>query len=377
MSYSAKRSSFGQRVQGYNTRRSESSGGGRGGGLSIRWRHRWAPPVGVTTQAILLPGNYLNMEGEETEYFPYVDHFAARSNRGFICSKKYQIVDGELTSVGGKCLGCKEREGGADDIRWSMKHAFNVLHLAWYHKVPAEDEHGRPIKYTKGKRTGEQIMNDEICEGRRCPHCAAKLDKFFGRKVHWSIGSGHMSELAGIVSEIEKDCKSCGEGRLETVSYECDKCGFPLIDMQTTEMKLEDILSFVARKRECPKCGNVAIPLKQVECDHCQDPKPLSIFDCELEIKRQGEGTNSTVQVPRWTAIDIMSYKDKVDDFEEKIKPFVFKKIFCSDPFDIQAKILKIKNPWGSENPDADKHAKGYEEGEGGEGEEGDPDYNE
>lgn len=366
MAYSASKKSatFGQRVLGYATRRQESSGGG-GGGLGIRWNRRWAPPQNITTSIRLLPGAYLNFEGEESEYFPYVDHFCARSNRGFICSKQYQIVDGDLTTVGGKCLGCRERENGAEDISWSMKHAFNVLHLAWYHVVPVFDNNGRPLKYSKGKRQGEQIMNEIACEGRRCQYCKEGLEKFFGRHVHWSPGSGHLNELAGAITEIEKGCANCDGGRLETVSYECEKCGHPIIDMNDTELDLKAINSFVARKRGCPKCGHTAVPMKQVECSACQDPMPMSVFDCDLEIKRQGEGTNSAVQVPRWHLVDINHYANhdpKIEDLERKLKPFDFKRVFAPDPFDIQAKILKIKNPWGTDNAQADEHSTEYEE---------------
>jgi len=360
MNYSAdkKRATFGQRVLGYTTRRSESmgGGGGGGGGLTLRWKCRWAPPVNTTTKIRILPGSYLDLEGDEGEYFPFVEHFVKRSNRGFICSKQYQIVNGDLATIGGKCLGCQEIDNGAEDISWRMLHAFNVLHLSWYHYVPAVDDKGRPIKYSKGKKQGEQAMNELPCEGRKCPHCADKHEKFFGRHVYWSLGSGHMNEFAGVVEEIGKDCANCGEGRLNTASYECEKCGHVYIDMETTELDQKAVRSFVARKHECPKCQHVGTPLKQDECDNCRDPLSLSIFDCELEIKRQGEGTNSTIQIPRWVKAEIPK------ELEEKCKPFNFKKVFTPDPFEIQAKILKIKNPWGKEDAKADDHAKDHED---------------
>jgi len=352
---SKKSTSFGQRVLGYTTRRAESGGGGGGGALGMRWRNRWAPPQNVTTSFRLLPGSYVNFEGEETEYFPYVEHFAKRANRGFMCSKTYQIVDGELTAVGGKCLGCRERENGAEDVSWRMSHAFNGLHLAWYHNVPAEDKDGKPIMHKKGKNAGKQALNKVLCEGRRCPHCKADFEKVFGKHVHWSVGSGHMNELAGFVQEIEKECASCG-GRLEVATYECEECAHPVVDLNTTDMKPKDISSFVARKRPCPECKHVGMLLQQVECDKCKDPTPLSIFDCNLEIKRQGEGTQSSIQIPRWEAADIPK------DLEEMCKPFEFKKIFAADPFDIQAKILKIKNPWGSDDKNAAEHSEEYED---------------
>lgn len=364
--YSAnrQRSSFGQRVSGYSTRRSESSGGGGGYALSIRWNGRWKPPQNTTTKFRLLPGNYLGLEGEENEYYPYVEHFAARSNRSCLCSKQYQIVDGELTTVGGKCLACQERDNGAEDVSWRLMHAFNGIHLAWYHLEPVTDDKGAAVVYKKGDRQGEQVMRKVACEGRRCKYCKEGLEKVFGKKVHWSIGSGHLQDLAGFVTEIEKDCANCGEGRLEDVAYECPDCGHPLLDIATCDLDDKGIASYVARKQECPECQKRGYPLKQTECSNCQDPEPLSIFDCELEIKRQGEGTNSTIQIPRWKAIEM----DK--EMEEMAKPWNFKKVFAPDPFDWQAKILKIRNPYGKDDPE--DHA-----GEYGDGDNEEPDYNE
>lgn len=302
----------------------------------------------------MIPGAYLGFEGEENEYFQYVDHFVARSNRSFICSKEYQIIDGALTTIGGKCLGCQERDNGAEDISWSLRHAFNALHLDWYHLEPVTDDDGRALRFKNGERQGEQIMRKVPCEGRRCPHCRDGLEKVFGKKVHWSMGSGHLIGLAGFVSEIEKDCASCGEGQLNEVSYECTNCGYMFIDMDTSEMSDAAISSYVAHKRECPECNNTDYPMRQLECSVCQDPISTSIFDCTLEIKRQGEGTNSVIQIPRWKREEL----PKMLDENINLKPYEFKRVFAPDPFEYQAKILKIRNPYAEDS--AQDHIKDY-----------------
>ena len=340
MQYSSRhRSSFGQRVSGYATRRKEGGGGG-GYSLGIKWGGRWRPPVGVTTKFRLLPGSYTDLEGFDCEYFTYVEHFAARSNKSFICSKEYKIVDGSLTTVSGKCLGCEERDQGAEDVSWRLLHAFNGIHLAFYHLEPVFDDNNKPVTYKRGDRQGEQVHRKVLCEGRRCKYCKEGLEKVFGKKVHWSIGSGHLQDLAGFVNEIEKDCTNCG-GRLEPVCYDCADCGEPLIDLVETELSDNDIQKLVAHKMKCPKCGTEDFPLRQVECSGCQDPTPLSIFDCDLEIKRQGEGTNSTIQIPRWTPTELS------EDLQELAKPWKLGQVFQPDPFEWQAKVLKMRNPYG------------------------------
>jgi hypothetical protein len=299
----------------------------------------------VTTKLRLLPGSYTDLEGLDSEYYPYVNHFVKRSNKSFICSKQYKITDGDLTAVGGKCLGCEAIEKGDDGVGWQLLHAFNAIHLAYYHLEPVFDDDGKPIVYKKGDRQGEQVHRKVLCEGRRCKYCKDGLEKVFGKKVHLSLGSRHLGQLAGITNEIEKDCANCG-GRLEEVLWECSNCAEPLIDLANTDMKDEDILKVTARHMECPKCGTKDFPIKQSECDGCQDPTPLSIFDCDLEIKREGENTDSTIMVPRWTPTELS------DDLKEMAKPWPFKKVFSPDPFDWQAKVLKIRNPYGSEGQD-------------------------
>jgi len=300
----------------------------------------------VTTKFRFLPGAYTDFEGLESEYFPYVEHFVARSQKGFICSKQYKIVDGDLTTVGGKCLGCEERDRGAEDVSWRLLHAFNGIHLAYYHLEPLVDDNGKPMLYTKGDRKGEQMYRKVECEGRRCKHCQAGLEKVFGKKVHMSLGTGHLQDLGGIVTEIEKDCANCGgRGTLEEVLYECAKCAEPLIDLTNTELDTKAIQSLVSRPMEC-KCGHKAFPLRQVECSKCQDPTPMSIFDCDVEIKRQGEGTNSTIQIPRWVPTELS------DELKELAKPWPFKRVFAPDPFEWQAKVLKIRNPYGGKEPE-------------------------
>lgn len=295
----------------------------------------------------------MGFEGEENEYFQYVDHFVARSKRSFICSKQYKIVDGSLTTIGGKCLGCEERDNGAEDVSWSLKHAFNGIHLAWYHLAPVFDDRNNPVCYKHGDRQGEQVMNRVECEGRRCKYCKDGLEKIFGKKVHWSIGSGHLNELAGFITEIERDCANCG-GILEEAAYECAECGTLYLDMLSTDLDDKAITSFVSRKHECPECKHVGYPLRQFECNGCQDPESTSIFDCTLEIKRQGEGTQSRLQIPRWYEEDLPADLDPDID----TKPSQFKRVFAPDPFEVQAKILKINNPYGAGDPD--DHAKDY-----------------
>lgn len=360
---------IGQRIRGYAGKLNTGSGkGNRGRSLNIRWGSRWRPPKNVTTKIRLLPASYVGLDGGEYEYFQYVEFFSARANRGFVSSKKWKIdEEGKIVAVGGDCIGYDEWKKEMDEDRENrsvslrLLHAFNVLHLAWYHLVPVLDDKGNPKLYQKGERKGQPIYDRLECEGRRCPHCKEGHEKVFGKKVHWSMGSGHLQNLAGIIEEVEKDCANCGtSGSLTPLTYECSKCGEVFVDMERTEMSDEEVYEFSAQVVKCDNCGNEDYPLKQFDCSNCQDPKPTSIFDVDLDIKRTGEGTQSTVQVAR-------TYNTELSEDLIKLagEPFNFKDVFAPDPFEIQAKSLKVRNPYGKGDSKPSEHTEDYEEGEG------------
>jgi len=325
----------------------------RGASLNIRWGARWKPPKNITTELRLLSGSYTTFEDFPQAYYTYIEHFIAGPDKSLLCSKQYKYVDGEIATDAGKCLTCDVRdEGDAKNISWRVMHAFNAIHLAWYHLVPVIDEDTKkPVRYERGRHKGEPIMNKVPCEGRRCKLCNEKVEKTFGRKVHWSMGNSHLEQLGGIIKEIRKEC-TCG-GKITELAYECGECGATLLEIGNPE----EADTFGGARHECPKCKAVDFPLKQNECDRCQDPTPLSIFDCNLEVKRTGENTASTIQIPRWEQIELTK------ELEELAKPWPFAKIFAADPFEIQAKVLKVRNPYAED--EAGKHAEEFKDGEG------------
>lgn len=327
----------------------------RGRSLNIRWGARWKPPKNVTTELRMLPGSYVTFEDFPLPYYSYVEHFIAGPDKSLICSKQYKYVEGEITTVAGKCLTCEHRDGSdAKNISWRVMHVWNAIHLAWYHLSPVLDDNDRPRHYEHGRHKGEVIMDKVLCEGRRCKLCGEKVEKAFGKKVHWAMGNSHLEQLGGIEREIGKDC-TCG-GRVTEIAYECGECGAMLLDI--TDVKPDEADTFGGTARKCPKCGKEDFPLKQNECNACQDPTPVTIFDCNIEVKRTGEKTGSTIQVPRWEKIEL------TEELKELTQPWPFRKIFEADPFSIQAKVLKIRNPY--EDEEASSHAEDYSKDDAG-----------
>ena len=356
------KASFGRRVRKHVRDRSKNRGGmSHNRALGVRWGNRWSPPKDTPTNFRLMPGGYSNIDGGEAEYFMYVEHFATRANRGFICSRTWAIEGSDLVSTGGKCLACREIEDGAKDIGTTLKHVFNGLHLAYYHLVPQFEDNGKPKmkdEYNEaGQKTGKQVQvkYKEPCLGRRCDLCKEKVEKVFGKKVHWSMGSGHLEAFTGFIVEVEKQCV-CG-GDLEPILYECGNCAHAFIDMETTDLDDAQLNDRICEEEKCPKCGHFGLMLEQFECssESCEDPEPTSIFDVDLSIKRHGEGTNSTVQVVSFKRKELS--EDLITLYRE---PYKFDQIFTGDPLDIQAKILRVDNPYGKE--EVKEHSEGYEE---------------
>jgi hypothetical protein len=341
----------------------------RGASLNIRWGARWRPPKApVTAKIRLIPGNYKGLDGNEYSYYQYVEFYSVRANRNFISSAEWKIdEDGKLIKVGGNCLGQDALDAeiaeGTDrehrSISRRLMHVFNGIHLAWYHLVPVERGDGQPAIYENGKHKGEQILQKVPCDGRKCDMCQEKLPKTFGKKIHWSLGFNHLVNLSGFIDEIERDCAECnGKGTIDKVTYDCSGCGTPIVVCADFDLKDErqanEYSRLIGRPFIC-KCGRNDVPVAQLECSGCRDPKPLDIFGCDIELKRQGEGTASTVQVVRWVPTVL------TDELQEMAKPWNFSEIFAPDPLNIQADILKCRNPYATGGAEAGKeHAREY-----------------
>lgn len=251
-----------------------------------------------------MSGDYECLDGEHHDFYQYVEVFSAATKRSYVSPAKFQFKNGMLDKVDGEDLGWdifqEEIKAGVErdhrSVSVRLMNAFTLVHLADYHLVVAEDENGNPRTYSKGPKTGEFIYDRLACEGDGCPMCERGEEKIFAKKLHWSVGQGHLEQLGGIARSVGNDCASCGgQGTIDDPD------------------------------KENPKC------------EECKNPVPRSIFDCDLNIKREGKGAQSTIQVPRWKARDLS------EDLQKLAKPFDFKAVFAPDPVEVQAKILRVK----------------------------------
>jgi hypothetical protein len=304
----------------------------------------------MTTRFRFLNAAYHRFDGAVVPYHMYVEHFNATNMKSFICSKTWGMDEqGNIQAEGGKCLGCQMMDEGAKNINRRVMHAFNGLHMIWFHLVPATDKTGKPMV----TKAGQPLMNYEPCKGRACPLCKQKVEKIFGKQVYLQVGVGHFDNIVGFGAEIERSC-ACG-GRLLPVTFSCAKCNAILLDVSESEMDDETLYQWAKQQHQCSECNHTDILISEDECDKCSTPRKLEIFDVTVDIKRQGDGPKTTIQIPRWEAEELP------DELKEKAELVPLDKVLVADNFDWQAKALGIDNPY-KEGVKPEDHAKDYDE---------------
>jgi hypothetical protein len=224
--------------------------------------------------------------------------------KSYVSSAQFKLNRGMLEKVAGEDIGWDifkeevdkgvERDHRSVSVR--LMNVFTLIHLVNYHLVPVEDESGNPKTYTRGPKTGEFMMSRELCVGAGCSYCEQQDEMVFGKRLHWSLGQGHLEQLGGFARTIASNCASCGGE--------------------------ETIADPDAPKPTCSQCGEAT---------------PLSIFDCDISVKREGKGTKSAIQVARFKQTELS------EELTDMAKPFDFKEIFAPDPVEIQAKLLRVR----------------------------------
>lgn len=337
----------------------------------FRVRNRYKPPKNDADWIRLIPGDeYTGMDGANVPYYEYIEHFNATVMRGTICSKIFkELPDGELEGSG-KCIPCREIENGADNISFRRMAAFLLLHLDWYYKIPATNDKGEVLTYSRDSKfhkAGETIFNrihesEAIKEHGRAAIKRAGYEKVFGNLMHWSLGTNHLLVLSSEIDNLESECR-CG-GDIETALWECPKCGHEVFDMTEDgecDYSRKEVNQLVARKMECPSCGENVYLHPVRECSECKDPVPLQLWDVNLHVGREGEGAQS----------QLIIRKHKAEDIDERCVELlpdrdILQRVFAGDSLEYQSKAMRIPNPFRSD--EARRNVQDYKEGEGKDG---------
>lgn len=234
------------------------------------------------------------------------------------------------------CVGCSIDKDSGNDTRRPY-FVFTILHLAWYHKTPLMEK-DNPNKIRR-KKDGKPVMVDRLCEGRNCPMCASGDEKFFGKRLHWKVGTGHFDQLKAKAEELNATCR-CGE-EIRHIKFECPICESTLVDLdQDTTLTDKDVWHIRENGYHCETCGHMVDVLAVPECTGCESPDPVNIFDVNMDVRSiSGKGN--------YTALDV-KFSDPCpipEDYEGPQEPLDLKEIFAPLPITEQRKEYGYRGP--------------------------------
>lgn len=326
--------------------------------------NRFKPPQSDGEWIRLIPGKYEGFDGGLVPFYEYIEHFNATVRRGTICSRAWkELPNGELEGSG-KCIPCLELENGATNYSFRRLAGFLLLHLDWYYLIPATDKSGNPLRYTKDTKSHK--AGDVILEHVHEPEAIAKLgrvqlrkggyERVFGNLMHWGIGTNHLLVLSAKMMDLENECR-CG-GMLETLLWECPNCGAEVFDLTSGESDYtkKDINQMVIRPVKCSGCGASVMLDPVKECDQCKDPQPLTIWDVDLFVGREGEGTQTQLIIRKHAHRDIDARAAKLIPENTSF----LERVYAGTTIEQQAKVLKVRNPFVAE--DVRQHVQDYNE---------------
>jgi hypothetical protein len=210
----------------------------------------------------------------------------------------------------------------------------------WYHLVD------KP-KDKKGDK-GETLtyISREPCMGKSCEHCQKKRRKVFGQRFFNAFSEAQWRALMNEVYEkVERTCQckdaagehgylypiayvcsnpGCGEGGtvLVDVMMSCPQCGdaaeggFEILpnperhsavcqkcstEWSLLESEDAELAQRVNELVKCPECGQSDYPKPVYYCttEGCAG-EPHDIYDCQITLKREGEGKQSKLIVLGW-----------------------------------------------------------------------------
>lgn len=195
---------------------------------------------------------------------------------------------------------------------------------------------GKHSKVINGEK--REFNSRELCTGRGCADCAAKLPKVFGDRFYYDFSAPAWHDSINSVYErVERICKD--GGYLYPLNYVCGECKKELFDMtQACPSCNKDDQIGIDAESHTASCGHCdtewtllecedkqlkALANTQVECKKCQhhgypvinllkvtaegevsepaeDEDVYDIYDVQLTLRKVGEDKQSRVQVVKW-----------------------------------------------------------------------------
>lgn len=330
------------------------------GGMVPPWVNEYKPPTTGLDLIRVIAGDYTVQEAdrngnvtdiEHLPFYPFVEHFDARSKKRCTCSA------GPLANIKGKrdaCHGCdfywagiRTNEAGKREKGFMGKRdmvAFTIVHLHDYHKAPQRDDKGLA---KLNPNTGEPFYSWTRCSkdiNRRgkCAHCDEGMDAKYGHRMHWAMGNDHYNTLLNKDEEIGQSCSACGG--VETIgsqAWVCPNpdCGEAIIE-DSTALSAKEVAAIVGRPVTCASCKQTNYATEILECAKCPTPKRATLFDVDLKLSRieAPDGTNRTT-------LNISSFSEPrplPPELAELGKPERLDKIYAPTSLEVQAMLFQV-----------------------------------
>lgn len=284
-----------------------------GGGWRGNWRDRFTIPKGFEAAILLCPGEYLDEREDSIK-----DNDGEPPLKHYYVYPHHTLKDGKIFWTGrcrcefgedGECLGCYQNGHGDKRIgKPREKFNFNILHIAPYMKLPLKDGKGKTVKFREdgeNHKRGDTIMSwQEVTTPRELKEIEQYAEEMIedgdlrvAMKKYLEVGSGHLEHLMGIDEYASKMC-ICG-GKLNPTAFSCQGCDDLLCDVYDENMSPDAVVEYSKQRQRCGGCGKYDFANIKSDCDECDEPKALTAFDVVAYVRRQGEGTNSTIVIDK------------------------------------------------------------------------------
>jgi len=380
--------SFRQTSHTFNQNRSEKKFRGGGGGPPS-WVNEYRPPKDDVDLIRVIQGVYtindVDAQGalvkvENLTFWPFVEHFDARSKRRCVCSAGPNANDRNKRQP---CHGCdlfwgsmkvnpvtNKKEKGFMGKRDMV--AFTVVDYSKYHKIEQIDQQtGRVKTNDQGQPYYNWVKCSKSSEGRgACDACDANKESKFGHRLHWPMGSDHYQTLLAYDETVGKACVVCGQKDvIRNDAWLCSNpdCGDAIID-DKTRLSSKEINEIVLKHCKCNTCGADGFLTELISCVNCtpagKAPKRATIFDVDLRLCRvePADGSNRTT-------LSIVGFTDPhpvAKQFAELAKPEDLSRIYAPTPLEKQAVLFQVPSTPPREPVTAANASRPYGQGQGG-----------
>ena len=280
-------------------------------------------------------------------FIQYTKHYDGLLKRGAICSAG-PFRDRELRKP---CHGCdiyfataaRNQEGRFESSRMSKQplYAFSLWDYGVYHNAPQVDSHGA----VKMSPQNKPYMQWTKCIGQGCPGCrAGNLETKQGIMRAWSLNSTQYKVLTQTDKQVGASCAAClGVNCIRSISWITGCCRDVVIDMQTTQLTMEEINKQTTSEHTCQRCRTQGLLIEQYACGYCaqrgQQGVRASLFDVDLQVMAVAGPNNAKIlQVSGFGQPNVIP-----EDWKSHLKPLDLPAIYAPDSLDFQAKMFRVQ----------------------------------